>query len=121
MPGQLKGNENWCLGMSTKTASTAMSTTNQEVRRMCLSYSSGREKSAASALDVISIGESPCTGALIHGLFARGGEPLPRFPHLAVEGRLIRVAGRGGPTRKRRGLRKRLRFGRLAFEDLLRG
>src|SRR5688572_362433 len=120
MPGQLKGNENWCFGMSTKTASTAMSTTNQEVRRMCLSYSSGREKSAASALDVISIGETACTGGLIHGLFARGGEPLARFTHLAVEGRLIRVGGRGGPTRKGGGLRGRLRFCGLTFKDLLR-
>src|SRR5687768_6677635 len=120
MPGQLKGNENWCFGMSTKTASTAITTTNQEVRRMCLSYSSGREKSAASALDAISIGETACTAALIHGLFARGSEPLARFTHLAVEGRLIRVGGRGGPTRKGGGLRGRLRFCRLTFEDLLR-
>src|SRR5688572_26620533 len=107
--------------MSTKTASTAISTTNQEVRRMCLSYSSGREKSAASALDVISIGDIACARALIRGLFARCCEPLACFPHLAVECRLVRIGGRGGPTRKRGGLRGRLRFCRLTLKDLLGG
>src|SRR5688572_5908 len=120
MPGQLNGNENWCFGISTKTASTAMSTTSQEVRRMCLSYSSGREKSAASALDVLSIGDIVRARALIRGLFARRRQALTRLPHLAIEGRLVRVGGRGGPAGKRGGLRGRLRFCRLTFEDLLR-
>src|SRR5688572_22932900 len=120
-PGQLNGNENWCFGMSTKTASTATSTTNHEVRRICSSYSSGREKSAASALDIISIGDRAGTGPLIHGLFARGRKPLLGFPHLTIERRLVRVGcWCGCPAGKRGRLRGRLRFCGLTLEDLLR-